>query len=380
MAEDQEFGAGATLAVDVDRASLRHTRDVIQDTVGDLDVTVRPGGASAARVDGGGVGGGDLSLSAAVDAVERHGEMRSKEAALGRQLAAEQLEVQRHIWETVGDIAETMDDGGLIGGAVGDLLVEAGGGAAGETAGAVASEIPDTIGDILGTAAGEVLGKAVSDLLPTGGSSVSITKPEWVPLKVESPGDVDVNTPSDLDVREPDWAPLAVQEPEFAVGVDRPDWKVKVDDPSPLRVETPVLEVEDVPPLEVDMSLSVAGGGGGGAKSTGEWFRDNVEAPLLGDGIAESERKASNYLLRRIGVTPTDTTPVGQPSQGSRSGGSTTASTTIDYGPTYNFNFDTDRIIRELKQAHRRDVNNIESRLDSVESDVDSLQRALRGR
>ncbi|AKU09879.1 hypothetical protein ABY42_18850 (plasmid) [Haloferax gibbonsii] len=363
-----------------------------------------------ARVDGGGARGGDLSLSAAADAVERHGEMRSKEAALGRQLAAEQLEVQRHIWETVGDIAETMDDGSLIGGAVGDLLVEAGGGAAGETAGAVASEIPDTLGDILGTTAGQALGNAVSDLLPTGGSSVSITKPEWVPLGVARPEwEVGVERPSDLAVGRPEWK-IGVREPDWAIGVEDVG-PLAVDDPSPLRVETPVLEVEDTPPIEIDVSLSGTGGdlratSSQGGKPTTQTENTGVPGPGLIESITDTASfGASQGASAGMGATPVGAAigAVGGAGLGAaggalgygyrwgahelnkltRSSGDAAqnpSDVALEYGPTYNVNVDADRIIRELKQAHRRDINDLESRLNSVESDIDSLQRALRGR
>ncbi|ELZ84393.1 hypothetical protein C453_12641 [Haloferax elongans ATCC BAA-1513] len=295
MAEDQEFGAGATLAVEVDRQSLRHTREVIQDGIGDVEVAVRPGAMSpSVRMDGGtaSAGGGDATLSMLADEVQRHGERRSKEAALGRQLQSSQLEVQKAIWETLDDIAHDVDGlegGGILGGGIADLFLEGGAGAAGEVVGELAGELPDTLGDVLGTAAGEVLGRAVSDLLPTGdASSVSVEEPEWTPLQVETPGDVGVDQPQwGVEVEKPGWK-ISVEEPpgnepaphdrginpdplldpisnlfdDNELQIPKPDWiPISVDDPSPLSVEeVDPLQVEEIEPISVSVSVSTTPG------------------------------------------------------------------------------------------------------------------------
>ncbi|ELZ96058.1 hypothetical protein C440_05692 [Haloferax mucosum ATCC BAA-1512] len=381
---ESEFTAGAALRVDVDRDSLRHTRDVIQEAVGDPEVAVRPGGSTTARVDGGSSSGigGDVTLSAVIDGLERHGERRSKEAALSRQLQTKQVDLLNKVWETADDIAGDVGQGDdLLGGAVSDVLVEAGGGAAGEAAGS----LPSILSDMLGPALGNVLGNVVSDLFPTGGQNVQIQKPNWVPL--------------------------SVTRPSWQVGVDKPDWKVSIKDLGDLNVEAPTLDVEEptlgvddpsplsveeVGPLEVEdvdpIAVSTVGGGRTNPPKKPEWEYDlgfipetanefGEEVPGVGHAVGSlfglggfiganlpgsSKRKQYRKKLDQYRTEQA----VYEATGGDGGDGSSTVNITVNQGDVVIKDVDFQRLRREME---RKSQNQIDKAISDIKRKISGL-------
>lgn len=394
-----EFSTTASLEIVIDRASARRAKDDLHEYFGDTAATAAVQPAPS-----------DLQVEATTASMSgpsvTAGMSASEPQNVGSVLT-DQLEVQEAMWETLDDVEDHVGklDGGLFGGSITDILVETGGGAAGEVSGELISELPDTLGDVLGTTLGTTLGNVIADFIPTGDtSSVSIDKPKWVPLPVESPGDIDVN------VDEP--GEVGVEKPEWSVDVEDPE-PLAVDDPSPLSVEDiPPIEVPEIPPLSVDASQPTSGGvqihqGGSTTQptDTGVPGRGPVESIVDTAGFGASQGASAGMGLGPPGVAIGTVGggalgavggalgygyrwgkhELGQLAgsnkpQNTAQGQRTVPEMAVNYEPTYNIEVDVDRIIRRLKRAHEKDINRLEGDIKDLESDLDSLERALGGR
>lgn len=173
-----DFQTEAELSIVIPDGELRQARQKVESSMGSVPVATDGGRAT------GGGGGRALrprfvrqELSGQTDHL---GELVSQ-SERGNMLAEELL--------------EAIDGGGLKGGGGGDgggpfgLLDDFIGDFTGDLLGDLVTEIPDTIGDILGPAIGTFIG----ELAGGGGGSVSVDKPDWVPLPVEEPAPVPVD-------------------------------------------------------------------------------------------------------------------------------------------------------------------------------------------
>ncbi|QLH78671.1 hypothetical protein HZS55_15855 [Halosimplex rubrum] len=241
-----EFETTAEVVAKLDDRSLRQARDDLEEalTADPVTVDVRGGGRGGGIADG----GRDEATQA----------LRSMERAWDQnlRLADDRNVYLREIMEALDARGQGTGSGGGPGGGpfggIFETITNLGDDVAG--AGALTGAASALTGSAtsLTTAASALMTAAATDgadtILDTifGDNSVSVEKPNWVPLQVEQVGPLPVDTPSTLSVEQP---VLEVDDPS-PLGVETPTLGVK--DPSPLGVETPTLGVKDPSPLGVE--------------------------------------------------------------------------------------------------------------------------------
>ena len=276
-----EFNVTASLQAVVDESSLRTAEQTIADRLGNVTVDVDTGAGASTPAADGGTASQSLARSAGNTGPSVTGGTSAAEPEGLSDILTAQLEVQESLLEAVEDI--NGGGGGLFGeGGILSLVSETAVSAGGEVAG--------TTGEVLASAVGPAVGSAIGSVLPgllgqddSGGpgvsGSVSLQRPDWVPLAVEDPGTVSVEDAGDVavDLTRPQWLPLQVSEPSEVPVEDLDTIPVEdvtplgVNDPSPLGVSDPSpLSVESVEPIPVNapesipVTVSVAPGGGDG--------------------------------------------------------------------------------------------------------------------
>ena len=249
-----EFNVTASLQAVVDESSLRTAEQTIADRLGNVTVDVDTGAGASTPAADGGTASQSLARSAGNTGPSVTGGTSAAEPEGLSDILTAQLEVQESLLEAVEDI--NGGGGGLFGeGGILSLVSETAVSAGGEVAG--------TTGEVLASAVGPAVGSAIGSVLPgllgqddSGGpgvsGSVSLQRPDWVPLAVEDPGTVSVEDAGDVavDLTRPQWLPLQVSEPSEVPVEDLDTIPVEdvtplgVNDPSPLGVESVTLSVE----------------------------------------------------------------------------------------------------------------------------------------
>lgn len=269
------FDASAALSVTVDQSSLRSARSTIESELGGVSVSVDSGGVSSdlqrsARQRGARGGGGVSSQ------LQETARQRSKENAMSRQLADQQLDV-------LGEHSESWDENLALNDQRNDYLKEileelrsGVSGSSGEDGllpraprlgglgGLGGLGFLGLSGSVAGFGVGSELIKFLKNFrfnppkvtirnppwLPP-----SIKKPPWVPLPIEDPAPLPVEDPGPIPVNAPDYIPLLLRSIN-PTGDLRPSpspdprgyGSVTRDRPSPLGDPTPAPDVSPYTP------------------------------------------------------------------------------------------------------------------------------------
>ena len=263
-----DFSTEAELSIVVPRRELRSARQEVEDALAEVPV-----GMSAS----GGAGGGGTNAA-------REQRRRRREFRWARQ-RTDDTEAQLEVLENIeGELTEGGLGGG--GGIFGDLL-----GLGGEGAG-IATDLGTSVVDAVAPALGSLVGTAIGQRAGGGGDgggggsrqiTVSVDRPEWVPLQADRP----------------EWVPLEVEDPGDGILPDidlpeLPDFPDPPDidfapPPGPIGVETPPpLAIEDPPMLQVEKP---------------EWVPIQVELPDRDPG----PRVTTGYQTYSAQNTPADT-------------------------------------------------------------------------
>jgi hypothetical protein len=400
------FETEAKLTLTVDEGNLRNVQQQIEEGIGTTAVGVTDGGSMSAQSAG------------------SSGSGRGRRARRSMRLAETRTEHLEDAVFYLESIDDAVSEGGLGGGGGlfaellgigGDLGAEAAGTAA-ETATGLAT---DVAGTAIGQAAGGIIAREIS------GSSVSvegISKPPWVPLRVQKPEwKIGVERPTDgLDgpvggpLPIPDIPPLEV--PDIP-SIDAPE-SISVDrDPLPventtlaventtLPVEDTTLPVEDVGPITVAVDIGGVSGKRGGGSNRGAIQRAGGALDDIGARVAEfiTGKDAPPSITEPLGEGGT---PAGRPGEtigrlfdttnpltsggfgsGSGSGGSggTQLDVSVTHSPTYRVDVDPRKldqmvsdIVSEIESNVERDIGELEQEIDDLRSNLDSLERDIR--
>ena len=382
----EEFSTTAEILFEPDEGSLRSVRKQVEE-IGPVTVeyesTRNPIAADGGRR-GRGRRGTGASVTAGTSASEPGG-------VVG--ILAESLEVQEAMLDHLDDINEDTDLLGMSGGGGGDgifsFLSEEGG----DIVGGLGEQLTNVIGNSVGTA----IGNAFTD------KSVSVKKPDWVPIEVEDPGEVPVNEPGKVDVDAPDS--IDVDSPE-SIDVDAPDaidvdapGSISVDDPSPLSVEDTTLPVEDVDPLPVEeptVTVHIEGGRGGDSSSSDGQTTDSNRFKEFGGGfsladigfdfgLATANGGDTGFKFNvgpsvgmNLGTGRFNSAPsTGSPSTGARDARdvsvSTRSNTSVTVDPRGMSDLRKD-ILSAVKDAQRETREELQSEIDALEKEFQRLR------
>lgn len=188
---DADFSSEVELSITIPESELRGARDEIESSIGSVPVSTDGGRATA------GARGRQLRPRFVRQnlrgQVNRLGEIEAQGERRNRLLS--------EVLEAVGGGAARSSGGDALGGAddvLGDFVGDFGGEVAGDaidTATDIATDLSDSVTDAISTGLGNFAGNIAANLL-TGGGSVGVDKPDWVPIQVEEPAPIPVDTPS----------------------------------------------------------------------------------------------------------------------------------------------------------------------------------------
>jgi len=349
-----DFDTEAQLSLVVPQSELRNVRQQIQSEIGATQIGMTDGGSMSAQTAGGGAGGGRARRRA----------RRSYRMEITR---TDLLDDAVTYLESIEDhVSEGGPGGGSIANEILNFAVDTGGDAGGAAALGGAATALGGAATALGGAAAALTG-AAGVLAGVGGGTISVERPNWVPLQVEDPGTVEFETLP---------GPVQIEEPGTPYPLETPPSPYPVEEPSqPYPVE-PVDEipVEDVGPIDVEVTVRTREGSGETNVST-EKRRGN-----------ESPRE---WLERRISegldyIDPTeDGSSESRQQSGSSDQGSSTATVQTESRGVSVSDESTTRVVVETDSGSLADeVTNalerqFDQRLNTIESDLQDLEGEL---
>lgn len=402
------FEAEGTLNITVPQRQLDNVSQQIEDAVGTTEVGLTDGGSMSAQTAG--AGGGRARRRA-----RRSYRMEETRTDLLEDAVAYLEEIE----DKVGG-----GDGGA-GGVVNELI-----GATVETGGDAAIEGGSMLADLgietLGTSIGSTVGSAVSDAI--SGNSVSVSEPSWTPLTVEEPEPIGVEDPPQAGFKsEP--GPIGFKDLPGPVGFEELPGPVEFESlPGPVAVEeVEPLPVEDVGPIDVEVTVNTPGGGASTTASSGSGSltrgtggtgnRDGGETQSMLDMMYEGMGRggpfgalvgASGYGAKVLdsgtdagpivdgderGIlqmadahtsNPTATKSGGSSGAAGSTGGAATTTVNVDVSPRIDAPVEPDaqsiagEVVAEVEKALGDVVDELGSDMQDAEQRLDKLERALR--
>lgn len=379
-----DFDTEAELSLSVPSSELRNVRQQIEEGIGTVEVGVSDGAsmsAQSARSDGG----------------------RGRRARRSMRLAETQTELLEDAVIYLEDIEDHVAEGGGLGGGGGLITEILGAGA--ETAGDVAVEtgstVADAISDTLTGAAASALGNTISSAITSSEVAVEDTTVtvEPNPLPVEGGGGGSNQTLSPTINTDTQLNPTFEPDIDFSPELDLPDLNfdggvgtVGVDESQlPLPIDRTPLPVEEVDPIDLDITVDVSGKQNSGQPSSepsfGQRFRDTTrQIPVFGDAIADADRNITETIYDVApGRSSEDLSS--KKSQRANQAQAPTATTTtaeVSYSPTYNLEVDPRRfdqlatqIVDEVEKRVDRDLDQLRDDVEDLERDLEDLERGI---